>query len=273
MLVRPILPQNVLVFARTSGEELRFGDTFRSQHHRYVLITAVEGEGNVGIDARLHPLHAGQSLLIHPFQAHWYESLRGSTSLGWTFVTFDHDADERLEVLRDVGAVEPAENSDFLLKFLSAWQDPVSQQLIPIRLAEWLHFLGAAAHRRRRSQNTRPLVTSDGGLVVKINCHIFRHREDSVSLAQLARHLAMSPSLLRLRFRERTGRSVGKYIRELKLQHACELLQGTNLSVSEIADRCGYGSVFAFSRAFQRTFRMAPGRYRKNAAQTRSWPE
>jgi AraC-like DNA-binding protein len=266
----PLLPQNVLVFARGSGKELNLGDSFRTQHHRYVLITAVQGEGHVGIDARIHPLRAGQSLLIHPFQVHWYEGLNHSAAFRWVFVTFEHEADERLERLRGLGGLEAAENSALLLRFLSAWQDAASQELVPLRLAEWLFLLGKAAQRKQRSPSSRPPISPGAELVVKINRLVFRHREDELSLAQVAKHVGMSPSLLRLRFREIAGRSVGKYIRELKLQHACELLQGSRLSVSEIASRCGYGSVFSFSRAFRRTYRMAPGKYRKKAVRPRA---
>lgn len=246
------------------------GDAFRSQHHRHVLIGAVQGEGSVGVDDRIHPLRAGQSLLIQPFQIHWYEGLKMTPEWQWIFVTFEHDPDERLEVLRDLGGVEGEDNPALVLRFLDAWQNAALQDLVPLRLVEWLFSLGIAAREKRGSRFWHPPAPSDAGLVVKINRILFQHRETRLSLARVAKHLGMSSSLLRMRFHEVAGSSVGKYIRERKLQYSCELLQSSRHSVSEIALRCGYGSVFSFSRAFQRVYRLAPGKYRKIAARTTS---
>ena len=262
----PLMPQNILVFTRTSRKELFLGNASRSLHHRYVLITAVKGEGTMGIDTRMYNLCEGQSILVHPFQAHWYERLRRASSLCWVFVTFEHDPDERLDVLRDVGALSGNQNGGLLDGFLSAWQDEASRDLVPLRLAGGLLTLGRTARGvRRPGRAGRARATSQEQIVADVNRYVFEHRAGSISLAAVAARLGMSSSLLRLRFRATTGLSVGRYIRELKLQYACELLHGTRLAIGEIAARCGYDTVFSFSRAFRRTYRMAPTAYRQKA--------
>jgi AraC-like DNA-binding protein/mannose-6-phosphate isomerase-like protein (cupin superfamily) len=261
----PLVPQNILVFPRASRRELFLGDASRSQHHRFVLITAVEGDGEMGIDTQKHRLGEGESLLVHPFQAHWYERSGRKSPLRWVFVTFEHEPDERLDVLRDVGALGGGENARLLHGFLRAWQDAASRDLVPLRLAEWLHFLGRTARRKRRVGARSVAPPSEEGIVTEVNRFVFEHRQSPVSLDQVAKRLGMSPSLLRMRFRASAGLSVGKYIRELKLQYSCELLHGTRLAVGEIASRCGYDTVFSYSRAFRRTYGMAPTAYRAKA--------
>jgi len=263
VLEAPLVPQNVLVFARVSREGLFLGDALRSQHHRFVLITAVQGDGSVGIDTQVHMVREGQSLLIQPFQVHWYERSQRASTMRWVFVTFEHEPDERLDTLRDIGAVGFSENPAMLQGFLSAWQDAAAQDLVSIRLTEWLHALGRAAGRRRRAGAGLRLSPPGEKIVRDLNRFVFKNRQVSFSLSEVAKQMGLSSSLLRSHFRAIAGISVGKYIRELKLQYSCALLHGTRLSVSEIASRCGYQNVFSYSRAFQRTYRMAPSAYRK----------
>lgn len=259
----PLLPQNVLVFSRDPREELLLGTSFRTQHHRYVLITAVRGGGAVGVDTRVHLLKEGQSLLVLPFQMHWYVNL-SRPLMHWVFVTFEHEADERLEVFRDVGTIGVAGNLELLRDFFRAWQTPAQYELIRFRLAEWLHVLGRSVRKKAQSPDPVPSVSEGGEWVAEINRFVFENRDENISLAQVARRLGVSASLLRSRFRHISGKSIGKYVRELKLQYSCELLHGTKLSISEIAERCGYESVFSFSRAFHRTYKLSPRTYRKN---------
>jgi len=261
---RPLLPQNILVFHRDSPDSLDMGESFRSQHHRYVLITAVRGGGEIGVDTRTYLLKEGQSLLVHPFQAHWYVNL-SKPLLHWIFVTFEHEADAHLEVFRDVGTIGTGTSNLGLLRdFLRSWQTPAQQDLVRFRLAVWMNTLAQSAKKLRRVATPVSGTTGSGEWIAEINRFVFENREENVSLAQLARRLGVSASLLRSRFRRMTGKSVGKYVRELKLQYSCELLHGTKLRISEIAQKCGYDSVFSFSRAFHKAYQFSPSVYRRN---------
>ena len=75
----------------------------------------------------------------------------------------------------------------------------------------------------------------------------------------------MSPSHLRTRFRASCGVSLGKHMRELRLERACGLLRMTTARISEIADQCGFSSLFSFSRAFRVRHGLSPKAYRDTA--------
>jgi AraC-like DNA-binding protein len=64
---------------------------------------------------------------------------------------------------------------------------------------------------------------------------------------ELARAFHLSPSTLQRRLGAE-GTSASRCIREVRLETAMALLQGTDLQVSEIAGRCGYDSHTAGSR-------------------------
>jgi AraC-like DNA-binding protein len=75
-------------------------------------------------------------------------------------------------------------------------------------------------------------------------------------------HIGLSRSAFSARFRELVGESPKRYLTRCRLAKAATLLHATDLSLATIARRTGYETEFSFSRAFKRTFGIAPGTYR-----------
>lgn len=80
----------------------------------------------------------------------------------------------------------------------------------------------------------------------------------------LADHFHVSASTLRRRIAE-DGATLGALVREVRLEHALALLQGTGLPVGDIAVRCGYESHSRFSAAFRSRYGFAPSHLRPAA--------
>jgi transcriptional regulator GlxA family with amidase domain len=57
--------------------------------------------------------------------------------------------------------------------------------------------------------------------------------------------------------------SLGRYMRESRLSEAAQLLQSSGLNVSDIGERCGFESLYAFSRAFRKAYGIPPRTYRQ----------
>mgnify|MGYP000500498752 FL=1 len=53
------------------------------------------------------------------------------------------------------------------------------------------------------------------------------------------------------------------YITQVRMQKAERLLRETALTINEITYQCGYGSLAAFNRAFNKFFSVAPSKWRK----------
>ncbi len=80
----------------------------------------------------------------------------------------------------------------------------------------------------------------------------------------LARHVGLSRSLLAERFVHFVGMPPMQYLAKWRMQLAAERLQGTRESLAEIAERLGYGSESAFSRAFKRLVGVPPATFRQH---------
>ena len=85
----------------------------------------------------------------------------------------------------------------------------------------------------------------------------------TVTITELATHFGMSVRTLNRRFKSALGKAPLDYLQNLRLNATRELLQTTNLTLAEIANRCGYQDVVHLSKLFHRHFNTTPGVYRE----------
>jgi len=83
------------------------------------------------------------------------------------------------------------------------------------------------------------------------------------SLDELAREVALSRSVLAERFTHFVGIPPMQYLAQWRMQLAATLLSSTSTSLAGIAERVGYGSEAALSRAYKRWVGIAPAEWRR----------
>jgi AraC family transcriptional regulator of arabinose operon len=79
---------------------------------------------------------------------------------------------------------------------------------------------------------------------------------------ELAKTLNLSPSRLRHLFRQQTGVSFRKYLRQQRMKQAKHLLETTFMSIKEIAQRVGIRDSSHFVREFEKEYKLSPKQYR-----------
>ena len=87
--------------------------------------------------------------------------------------------------------------------------------------------------------------------------------EQSWTLDTLASKIAMSRAAFAKRFKERVGQTMFEYLTALRMQRAQTLLRESDLSLYAVANRVGYQSDLAFTKAFKRLLGVTPTVYRK----------
>jgi AraC-like DNA-binding protein len=87
------------------------------------------------------------------------------------------------------------------------------------------------------------------------------------TVASLAHELAMSRSAFAARFTELVGEPVMSYVARWRMQVAVAALREEGATVGQLADRLGYRSEAAFSRAFKRVIGVSPGAIRRGAGE------
>jgi len=83
------------------------------------------------------------------------------------------------------------------------------------------------------------------------------------TVGSLAREVGLSRSVLAERFTQSVGQPAMQYLTNWRMQLAANhLLSGTD-SIATVADRVGYESEAAFSRAFRNVVGMPPSQWRR----------
>lgn len=89
-----------------------------------------------------------------------------------------------------------------------------------------------------------------------------------ISLKELGEQFHLSEKYVSQYFKEHFHITLSKYVTYLRLEHAKQLLQNSDIPVTEVAMLSGYQNVSYFIRSFKKTYGVSPLKYRKNEPST-----
>ncbi len=101
-------------------------------------------------------------------------------------------------------------------------------------------------------------------LMKKAERYIQERALQKFKLKDLAYELGLSAVQFTRRFQSQYLATPGEYVTSIRMAKARNLLVQTDLTIEEIAQRCGYDNGFYFSRAFSSKTGVAPSIFRKN---------
>lgn len=256
---------NILMFFREGYADLQQRSLENQSHHRFVLLIPLEGGAEVNLDGVERLLDPGMALLVFPFQFHFF--LHPSAErLEWLVLTFDSDTPEALAPLRDKPVRLAPDALRRLESLLRAYLDNRAGRegevrlTVEILLQKLSRSPGPVVSRHAVAPTPGRRGTADW--LAHINRRLHDGGPDAHRIVALATELGVSERLLRLRFRESFGVTLGAYIDNFQLNHAAGLVTRSDLPIGEISRRCGYASQAAFSRAFKSRTGLSPKDYR-----------
>ena len=243
------LPDNILAFFP------RWSEPSEQHHRRYVLVLPFD-KVIYCVEQSRFELKQGLGLLIHPWQRHNHLSGDRKQLCERLLITFElPEAQGYLPSSPVVFVHETAwkEIRRFLLLYHEGNAIELAWQLLKI-----LKCLAGtpvvAAHQQLSETTTKAIRYVQG------------HIGEMMNIFRIASALNISPSHLRMLFRKEMHISLGKYINAQKAQKACYLLENTSLPIQEIAEECGYASIYAFSHFFKNTLSISPNHFRNQNA-------
>jgi len=93
--------------------------------------------------------------------------------------------------------------------------------------------------------------------------YIRYHFHEDVALADVARHIDMSPSWLTKRFNQECGVSIPQYLMQVRVEKAQKLLAETGMLVFEVANAVGFENPRYFVSVFKKATGLTPKAYRE----------
>lgn len=102
-----------------------------------------------------------------------------------------------------------------------------------------------------------------GGEGEALGAYLEAHLEEKLTIEVLSRRFCLSPTALKLRFRQAYGQPIHTWLQRRRLERAAELLEATSMTVLQVAQAVGYDGVSQFNPAFRRQYGCTPTQYRK----------
>lgn len=107
------------------------------------------------------------------------------------------------------------------------------------------------AHYQEKDEGFRKEVTD-------VKSYIFHHYAEDLSVELLAEKVYLSAGYLSVVFKEETGKNLNRFIREVRMNKAKEMLENSSKKITQIAKEVGFSNTSYFCRSFREFFGSTP---------------
>lgn len=146
---------------------------------------------------------------------------------------------------------------------------PFNFDILLVRIRKLIEQQESRRQEFRKNIRVNPSVITitslDEQLIQKALEQIERNIDNpEYSVESLSMDLGMSRMNLYRKLQSITGHTPTEFIRTIRLKRAAQLLQGSQLTIVEVADRVGFSSSSYFTKCFKEQFGILPTQYAEN---------
>lgn len=152
---------------------------------------------------------------------------------------------------------------------LMSWVDLGLELVARYASAQVMRNLGkllvvdTAEREQRFYQQFMPSFLHGDSMIEKLQRWLAAHLTQPITLKQLSQQGAVTERTLLRRFAKATGHTPYEYLQRLRIQRACELLETTTDTFTQIANQVGYDDSGACRKAFIRIMGLTPSAFRQ----------
>lgn len=251
------------------------------RHSCYEIIICLEDEYHAVVDSQHYDMKSGDILIIPPQIMHELKpQASGARFILLCDVGSIMNQSDILATLPDLktacfysdncDAAFYQKLRDSLMKMIEYyfrrepfWELQVYGSLFSILAMIGQAHASARVHAGQDSGQTQDLVTvrRDYPRFVNLLSFLDEHFSDEITLEAAAQYMGYSKYYFAHVFKDLFHNSFYDYLILRRVESAKRML-GTNLSIREIAERCGFHSISSFSRTFRKVTGMSPSQYR-----------
>ncbi|MEM9254008.1 MAG: AraC family transcriptional regulator [Pseudomonadota bacterium] len=239
----------------------------RRQHDDNLLIYCVSGRGRAQVGEWRGEVFSGQVLNLPRGVPHQYQADDGRPwSIYWVHYrgsatdSFTHflGARSSAAMLMDIG-ISPRLVAHFQ-SLLAVQRTGYSNRAFINAANQLRHLLTEIALQQREfdASNQRSFDLEAVQRFMRENI------DQSIDLNTLASAAKLSKYHFTSKYKALTGYSPIRHFLNMKMEHACQLLDTSQLSIKAIANGLGYDDPLYFSRLFKKTVGMSPRLYRRS---------
>lgn len=110
----------------------------------------------------------------------------------------------------------------------------------------------------------RMYTDNEGERMSNVMNHAISNFNQDITLHEISDIANMTPNAFCRYFKQRTNKTFFQFLQEVRLEHACRLLQKhRDMTVAEICDASGFKNISNFNRKFKEYKGMTPTKFRK----------
>lgn len=109
----------------------------------------------------------------------------------------------------------------------------------------------------------QPAKAYSDSIINEVISFVNKHYHKPLTLQTFCDQTHYNLSYISRRFKQETGMTFREYVQKIRIEKACELLAGSDMTVSEIARAVGYDDIQFFHSVFKRLLHMTPKEYKK----------
>lgn len=106
------------------------------------------------------------------------------------------------------------------------------------------------------------LSKSDLSKISSLGAYVIENLNSEITIFKLSQQFRLSPKKLQVGIKHLYGDTLGHYILNLRMGHAKNLFETTEMNVSEISDLVGIFSHGYFSKLFKKRYGVSPSKFR-----------
>jgi AraC-like DNA-binding protein len=260
-----VVCRNVLVFERLNKRTLQQTHLANRMHHRYVFCRVLETPGVVSVDGKGLKLREQDCLLIAPYQFHNYIDVE-QDDLRWNFITFELMQGQQWlqgmghQVLKLDTRARAYWNE--IVNFWMSEDSNIRSEILP-SLDRLLIHLRLSGIETGAVHGVAPSLVGQHEWITKVEGLIIQSIREGWNLEEVARRAKLSERHLRSRFEAAMGISLSEYRANYQLHRAISLMRDAQLSLSDVAELCGFNSLSSFSRFVRKRMEVSPRELRK----------
>ena len=217
------------------------------KNHELVFIT--EGEMSVSIAGKKYICKENELIYFYPGLIHSLKALKPPYAV---FYAFHFDTEFKLPI-PDISKIQNHYNLRELLK--SLYNTSVKKEY----MYSWkLNILAQNILFETMKQSNERAAPANLNRINNVLKYIHENPDKKTSIEELTKIADMKKSYFIQIFKSITGKSPIKYIIDLRLEYAKDLIFNTELPINKIALQCGFEDEFYFSRIFKKRYGVSP---------------